>query len=363
MTLVQSVKKVDNNVNNDDCEDLNERFWSQPRDCAIAEGLEVAQAGEQPSSTIDHKMTTPISPELSSLKDIFTGLVSVYRMMRSRNLQTTFRSMKEWVERASKRRFEEKDLYQMEKLVPDLLHLENIGENILIKLSNCNMGNNGMVRFQQALVDFVSDQQGNRTHEFHSRGQSNNTIGEDEKVQFQSPKKKKQRRLSILCCASQTKGPDVSCPGSKDNGDILLSLPKELRRRSLDGIISLDSLHKLDKNEMEYRRLSGSEAQLERQQRATISSLPDTFQRVRAIFGKRGPKVLCLDALCNRMRSGGLETVSKSDITARIRCLAEHAPEYIVLEESCGKQEVWVTRDKVDYSSIMIRLKALPKKL
>lgn len=361
---MQSVKKTQNNTVRGDLEKLNERFCHQSCDSAIVAELEIPP-GEQPSRTMDCQVDS-LPLHLRALKDMFMALLSVYGMMRSRNMQTSLKSMKEGVESVSKRRFGEKELYQLKTLVPDLLHLEEIGENILIKLSDTKNTTNAISWFNKALLHFISDKKGMKTTEVPAWGCLKSISTAEKRPVFQSPKKKRQRRLSILCSAKEIKSSDGSILGHMGNEDLLGSLPGELRRRSLDGIISIDSLHKLEENEKEHRRLSGSEAQLERHKRATISSLPDIFQRIQAIVGKRGPKVLGLEILCNRIRSGGLETVSKSDIIARIRCLAEHVPEFLVVESTgrSGEEDVWIKRDKaVDYSDIMTRLIALQKSI
>lgn len=359
-TLVQSVKKTEKNTIKGDHEQANERFFDQACDTAIVAGLEIPSS-DLPSSTTDCKVAA-LPLHLRGLKDTFTAFLSVYRMMRARNMQTSLKSMKERVECVSKRRFEEKELYQLKTLVPDLLQLEIVDENVFIKVS-WDKSRNTMMCFQNALLQFMPEQNGSETIEVPMWRHSKDMSTVEKRPDFQSPRKKKQRRLSLLCSDKQAKASDdVSIPGQMGE-DLLGSLPRELRRRSLDGIISMESLHKLDQNEKEHRRLSGSEAQLDRHKRATISSLPDTFQRVQAIFGKRGPKVLSLDTLCDRIRSGGLETVSKSDIIARIRCLGNHAPEYLVLERKIGgAEDVWITRDKtVDYTEIMNRLMSMQR--
>jgi len=360
-TLVQSVKKTEKTIINRDFERLNERFFDQSCDSAIVAGLEIPSS-DLPSSTTDCEMAM-LPLQLRGLKDIFTAFLSVYRIMRARNMQTSLKSMKERVECVSKRRFEEKELYQLKTLVPDLLQLEKVDENILIKVSR-NKGRDPMVCFKNALLQFMPMQNDSETTEVPMWQHSKDMSVIEKRPDFQSPRKKKQRRLSILCSEKQAKASDDVSISGRMGEDLLGSLPRELRRRSLDGIISIESLHKLDQNEKEHRRLSGSEAQLQRHKRATISSLPDIFQRVQAIFGRKGPKVLSLDTVCERIRSGGLETVSKRDIIARVRCLGKHVPEYLVLERKVGGvEDVWITRDKtVDYTDIMNRLMAMQRR-
>lgn len=354
-TLVHSLKKTNENISLTKCERLNELSSHQQWDSAIATGLD-GPYGEAELGGNEHKLTS-LPPHLVPLKDIFIGLLSVYRMMRSRNIQTTFKSMKEGVENASKRRFEEKELYQLKTLIPHVLQIERTSDNIIIKLANDKIGADAVLCIEQALINFVSGQEDSQAIDVPMYSPTGDVVTDEKRLEFQSPKKKKQRRLSLLCPPKQDKTSEEQFMGKVDKACLMESLPGELRRRSLDGIISLESLHKLDSNEKEYHRLSGSEAKSKRLFRATISSLPDTFCRVRAIFGHRGPKVLDLDVLCDRMRSGGLETVSKDDIGTRIRCLAEHAPEFIVLETSHGVEQVWVTRNKsISHAEIMNRL-------
>lgn len=361
---MHSVQKVKDINTNEIHGNINERGSLQMRDDSIH--LKT-WCGEECTEVTEDSRTCKVSElphDLMVLRDIFIGLMSVYRMMRSRNMQTSFESMKEGVENASKRRFDEKALFQLKTLLPDVIQLEKIGENIRVTMSNEQIGAKTVSRLEKALVDFVRDQQGKGKLHVPVWGQSihqsNDRPTEVKRLDFQSPSKKKQRRLSMLCSLEQTKASSVSSGRiTMDDANLLEAVPRELRRRSMDGVISIGSLHKLDENEKEHRRLSGAEAKSERLNRATVSSLPDIFQRVQVIFGRRGPRVIRLDQLCDRIRSGGLETISKDDISTRIRCLAEHAPEFITIERDSRRdvEEVWISRNKaLDYSDILIRL-------
>ena len=187
---------------------------------------------------------------------------------------------------------------------------------------------------------------------------------------LQSPRRRtmrtrRQRRLSFTSTndfAVDISRRDLSGKSSiktcKNEADVLDSMPSELRRRSLEGIISMSSLHKLEHNELEHRRLSGSEAVASREKNAAIRSLPNIMQRVRTIFGRPGPKVLKLEILAQKVRDGGFRTASVSDITKRLHVLADHAPEFLQIKP-WGDQDptpaAWINRD-CDYTAVLHKL-------
>lgn len=344
------------------------------------------------------------------LKDIFTGILAVYGMMKKRNKQTTYVAMKEGVENASKRRFDEKMLYQLKNLVPELIELETVplltGKTRNERTTVVKLGHVSMVEAKRlldsALHEYASSSQGTgtghmakdvpewnpscveKTHLVPSPEPIEDAIqwisspgstGSDKTTNtpaasiLQSPRKttmrvRRARRLSFSQSAvsQQQQRLDASQPVSSSGIDTVLDdMPHELRRRSLDGIISMASLKKLDENEREHRRLSGSEARATRSEKAALKSLPDMFHRIRSIFGRRGPKAIKLDDICLRIRSGGAELTALDDIAHCVQSLADHAPEFITIRpwgDVDNAPTVWVDRT-CDFSLIFKRISSL----
>ncbi|KAI8110965.1 hypothetical protein M9434_004539 [Picochlorum sp. BPE23] len=339
--------------------------------------------------------TIALPDSLVVLKDIFTGILAVYGMMKKRNKQTTYVAMKEGVENASKRRFDEKMLYQLKNLVPELIELETVplltGKTRNERTTVVKLGHVSMVEAKRlldsALYEYASSSQSTgtakdvpewnpscveKTHLVPSPEPIEDAIqwisspgstGSDKTTNtpaasiLQSPRKttmrvRRARRLSFSQSAvSQQQKLDASQPVSSSGIDTVLDdMPHELRRRSLDGIISMASLKKLDENEREHRRLSGSEARATRSEKAALKSLPDMFHRIRSIFGRRGPKAIKLDDICRRIRSGGAELTALDDIAHRVQSLADHAPEFITIrpwgdvDNAPTVQETCITR-------------------
>lgn len=348
------------------------------------------------------------------LKDIFTGILAVYGMMKKRNKQTTYVAMKEGVENASKRRFDEKMLYQLKSLVPELIELETVplltGKTPKERTTVVKLGKVSMVEAKRlldsALHEYASSQGTGTRHMIKDVPEWNPSSVEkthlvpspepiEDAIQWisspgspgsdkttntpaasilQSPRKttmrvRRARRLSFSQSAvsqQQQQKLDASQPVSSSGIDTVLDdMPHELRRRSLDGIISMASLKKLDENEREHRRLSGSEARATRSEKAALKSLPDMFHRIRSIFGRRGPKAIKLDDICRRIRSGGAELTALDDIAHRVQSLADHAPEFITIRpwgDFDDAPTVWVDRT-CDFSLIYKRISSVSDSL
>lgn len=164
---------------------------------------------------------------------------------------------------------------------------------------------------------------------------------------------KKQRRLSFNSSG------DFEKKGA-DSNRLLQNMPLELRRRSVDGIISMDSLQKLEQNEALHRRLSTSEARSAREFSAAIGSLPQVFSSIRRILGPRGPNVMKLDVMICRLLDGGPELSSESEVRTAVKLLVQHAPEFLEIKPwgSCGTPAIWINR-RCDMKAIAERLKAL----
>lgn len=191
-------------------------------------------------------------------------------------------------------------------------------------------------------------------------------------VGLQSPRKRtirvrQPRRLSFSSTKDFEKDMMISNKNgavnhsSPNSADILDDMPNELRRRSLDGIISLSTLQKLNHNEKEHRRLSGSEAVAFRAENAALKALPGILQRIRTIFGRRGPKAMKLDDLVKTIKNGGLEIVSNEDVANRLYCLEKHASDFIQIKpwgETDSTPAVWINRE-CNFAEILQKLKAL----
>ena len=132
----------------------------------------------------------------------------------------------------------------------------------------------------------------------------------------------------------------------KSDEDILAMAPEALRRRSLDGIVSLEALRALEGNEAVHRRLSTQEAHEFREISVVVASLPQIFSRVRRIFGTRGPSAMKFDEVVQRLQDGSTEEMTAGRARECLHALAEHAPEFLELKPwgSCGTPAVWINR-------------------
>lgn len=172
---------------------------------------------------------------------------------------------------------------------------------------------------------------------------------------------RKQRRLSFNALIGDEKSAADSVQQSQQSDSAFLeNLPLELRRRSVDGIISFDSLQKLEENEALHRRLSTSEARSARELSAAIGSLPHIFSSIRRIFGPRGPRVMKLNDVVCRLLDGGPELSSESEVRAAVKLLVQHAPDFVQIKPwgSCGTPAVWINR-RCDMKGTAEQLKAL----
>jgi hypothetical protein len=199
-----------------------------------------------------------------------------------------------------------------------------------------------------------------RGSEQRSSGKSNTIVSvpHAENSQFAA---RKQRRLSFNAPSGVEKPAADSVQQSQhSNESFLENLPLELRRRSLDGIISFDSLQKLEENEALHRRLSTSEARSAREFSAAIGSLPHIFSSIRRIFGPRGPRVMKLDDVVCRLLDGGPELSSESEVRTAVKLLVQHAPDFVQIKPwgSCGTPAVWINR-RCDMKGTAEQLKAL----
>ena len=296
--------------------------------------------------------TTPSPGDLQLTKEVWKAMLTVYAMMRSRNMVTTYESMKEAVEQASRKRFDVSTVHQLEALMPDIVTVERVSGQDKVTLT---LGPGGRIEAMQRFEEAI-------------KTRSSTALPVDYGKVFEEDSHpvppRQQRRLSTSCLLQPSHTPAMlDLTGTHD--DTLKSMPEQLRRRSMDGIISLSSLEKLQKNERDRDVLSSDKAIAERHARATRASLPDMLQRIRTIYGRTGPRVMGLSVLCDKLKSGGLEMVSLKDIEDRIRCLAENAPECIRLTSADSivqrriEEEVWFARGHIDYPMILNRLRHL----
>lgn len=305
-------------------------------------------------STQSTPLPASSSGDLQLNKEVWKAMLTVYSMMRSRNMITTYDSMKEAVEQASRKRFDVSVVHQLEALMPDIVTVERVSGQDKVTLT---LGPGGRIeamnRFEEAM----------KTRSTTSLPVDNGNVLLMEE-DFHPVPPRQQRRLSTSCLLQPSHTPAI-LNLTDTHDDTLKSMPEQLRRRSMDGIISLSSLEKLQKNEQERDVLSSDKAIAERHARATRASLPDMLQRMRTIYGRTGPKVMGLSVLCDRLKSGGLEMVSLKDIEDRIRCLAEHAPECVHVTSVDNtahrriEEEVWFARGQIDYPMILHRLRHL----
>jgi hypothetical protein len=309
-----------------------------------------------PGTSVKLDKTIPMQ---HPLRPIFAGLVSVYAMMRRRNKQITYSSVKGAVEQASRRRFSMTDLHDLANIVPEIIVLERVGEDdVAMRMA---LGKGGAGAALEAFEENVA-RVGTSTAAPVATTPIITPSGLKAKHKrirsvLQSPTS---RRLSSLVsiCEKNT----ATAAGNLATPMAAITENKELYDRTLSGVISLDSLHKLEKNEQEHVKLSSVEAKEARRRRAVISSLPDMLQRVMAVYGRKGPKVIELDAVCEKLRGGGLETVSVEDVRARVYCLAEHAPEFLRIEKTPrGIEEAWAVTKGLNFQGLMERLAKVAK--
>ena len=163
------------------------------------------------------------------------------------------------------------------------------------------------------------------------------------------------RRLSFAASAASKAA--ILETFNKNDDAIINSMPEELRRRTLDGIISVESLRVLEVNEAVHKKISTKEAHEARISSAALGALPRTFGRLRRIFGQKGPNAMKLNDVVTKIKQGGAEMSSKEDLVAQVHCLAEHAPEFVEIKPwaACGTPAVWINR-KCDGNMVMKRL-------
>jgi hypothetical protein len=166
------------------------------------------------------------------------------------------------------------------------------------------------------------------------------------------------RRLCFAPAVDHVAAAAAAEAAEKTDDVVLAGAPAELRRRSLDGMISLQALRALESNEARHRRLSTQEARDARDASAAIGALPKTFGRLRRIFGGRGPSAMKQDEVVRRLCEGSADSMTEAQGLAALRVLAEHAPDFVELKAwgSCGTPAVWVNR-RCEANAIAARLK------
>lgn len=176
-------------------------------------------------------------------------------------------------------------------------------------------------------------------------------------MEARKPRGADRRRLSFAPCLASVE--DIFGK-TMDENQLLESMPEELRRRSLEGGISLESLRMLECNEAVHRRLSTAAAREARDVSATLGALPRLFTQIQRIFGAKGPSAMKLDEVVQRVRAGGPETSSEEDSRAALRALAHYVPEYVQLKPwgRCGTPGVWINR-KCATNAVAAQLKAV----
>ena len=354
--------------------------------------------------------TTRSQSQFQALKQIFAGLVSVYTIMKRRNKPITFSSIKDAVEQASRRRFGVGELNELARVVPDMVVLEDIrvggdcnGHSDVLVRVNLPKGGAGVameafgVAVEQAaketketkdmggtknniVVVGATPKDGSRTPD--SSAKCRRKVNPRMRSVLQSPTSRRLSELVNVCengddgtgttasCGHRHVGivepqngaPDAAQPSERVPMAPILSIEenKDLYARTLSGVISTSSLQQLAQNEQRHAALSSTQARAARQERATLASLPDTLQRVMAVFGRKGARCMGMVTVCQRVRGGGLETVKIEDVEGRIRALAVHAGEFLTIEKGRGGvEEVFVRTKGFDVSACMQRLKAL----
>jgi hypothetical protein len=445
----------------------------------------------------DPLLRQALPTKLQALKDIFSGIQTVYEMLRRRGKRTTFSNLKAAVEEASTRRFTETHLHQLHTLLPEVFMIETLNlpvsprstrtarQTLLTMLPEAVDQNASHLRAllhsrlaqhlldayaahlraaarerhqagepveasalekragqrQAPIIDFLapfpegvpevgaaqgplSSDSGTRTNVSSPRpvsscarvtfsGSLGTTASEDQpqnsrraaaaaagakvavvpvvptvagpsaapkteaplpvapKQQVQKPTSRavaalaaaeaRTRRLSFTASASSAHA--ILGAAKKDDATLLLGVPEALRRRSLEGIISMESLRALEGNEAIHRRLSTQDARDARDAAAALGALPRTFARVKRIFGARGPSAIKLNDVVLKIKQGGAEMSSEADILAQLKTLAEHAPEYVQLKPwgACNTPAVWIDR-RCDGNTLAAKLKDIAER-
>jgi len=344
--------------------------------------------------------------ESSGLKSIFAGLVSVYTMMKRRNKQITFSSVKDAVEQASRRRFGIADLRELARVAPEMLQLEERErttkslEDAVIRVCLPKGGAGvAMEAFGVALdqataaVVVATPRDGgvgitNRDRDRDGDGEGSQTPDSSAKrlkanprmrSVLQSPTSRRLSELVEVCGDLGDRGSGHQTRHQTRHRNLnqstlgLVRTPmapipavadieenKDLYARTLSGVISMSSLQQLAQNEQRHVALSSTEARAARHERAIMASLPDTLQRVLAVFGRKGARCMGLGVVCERVRGGGLETVRLEDVEGRVRALAAHAAEFLTIEKGRGGvEEVFVQTKGFDVNACMAKLKKL----
>lgn len=398
----------------------------------------------------DPLLRQPLPLKLQILKEIFSGVQTVYDMLRRRNRRTTFANLKAAVEEASGRRFEEGHLHQLHTLLPEYLSLDTITllvsprttrteRHTLVTLSQAEEKGAPLrtilhSRLAQHLLDAYASHLRSAARESHAAGDPVKAVELEKEAQQREPIMKflspfpegvpevgavlgsggpplssasdpsatdlssshpvnsgarvtfsssvgqsasdtlpaavraehasalaaieaqaGTRRLSFAASAASKAA--IFETFQKNDEDIINSMPEELRRRTLDGIISVESLRVLEVNEAVHKRMSTKEAHEARIASAALGALPRTFGRLRRIFGQRGPNAMKLNEVIAKIKQGGAETSSQEELLAQVQCLAEHAPEFVEIKAwgQCGTPAVWINR-KCDGNAVMKRL-------
>lgn len=445
----------------------------------------------------DPLLRQALPTKLQALKDIFSGIQTVYEMLRRRGKRTTFSNLKAAVEEACTRRFTETHLHQLHTLLPEVFMIETLNlpvsprstrtarQTLLTMLPEAVDQNASHLRAllhsrlaqhlldayaahlraaarerhqagepveasalekragqrQAPIIDFLapfpegvpevgaaqgplSSDSGTRTNVSSPRpvsscarvtfsGSLGTTASEDQpqnsrraaaaaagakvavvpvvptvagpsaapkteaplpvapKQQVQKPTSRavaalaaaeaRTRRLSFTASASSAHA--ILGAAKKDDATLLLGVPEALRRRSLEGIISMESLRALEGNEAIHRRLSTQDARDARDAAAALGALPRTFARVKRIFGARGPSAIKLNDVVLKIKQGGAEMSSEADILAQLKTLAEHAPEYVQLKPwgACNTPAVWIDR-RCDGNTLAAKLKDIAER-
>jgi len=313
--------------------------------------------------------------ESSGLKSIFAGLVSVYTMMKRRNKQITFSSVKDAVEQASRRRFGIADLRELARVAPEMLQLEERErttkslEDAVIRVC-LPKGGAGVameafgVALDQATAAVVVATPRDGGVGITNRDRDRDGDGEGSQTPDSSAKRLKAnpRMRSVLQSPTSRRLSELVevCGDLGDRGSGHQTR-HQTRHRNLNqstlGLVRtpmapIPAVADIEENKDLYARtLSGV---------ISMASLPDTLQRVLAVFGRKGARCMGLGVVCERVRGGGLETVRLEDVEGRVRALAAHAAEFLTIEKGRGGvEEVFVQTKGFDVNACMAKLKKL----
>lgn len=353
-------------------------------------------------ATSDLTMLQDLPQSYTSLIEIFAGLCTVYEMTRKRNGRTTFQRLKASVEEASGRRFIIEHMGQLSALLPEEVYLEwvrlpvaphstktELQLSITIKIKaddDQSIKTTPKTTLRRALVSHLRATYSvylMRAVEAEARSGNSRRAQELEalakdlpnpienflpgfvpelpasvmpaqpapKAHFNFSAKKSVRvEVTTQITSSQQIEPlnDKECHWgtvivSKRDFELFSSLPEELKRRSLDGSICLETLKRLDTHAEFMRQTSGPEALIKRREVASFEALPRTFAKMERVFSGSGPKVLKLSELVPRLQG---ELQSGAEVEDSIKALAVIAPEYISIKAfgSCGTPAVWLNR-------------------